>query len=184
MCVRLIVGWRISKGFPCARPPVEILIVDVMSKRERIKIVFLMAMLPFNPYTLLSRDVVCSVTLDGGGAFAVSTNCRPKSATGALCGAGSAGTRASTHSLMGSNPIAEPQALRAIFTPARECGRQPSPKRAVGMIQPSMIRCRPLCGLTGFCVATSLGFRAEALHPRLCSGARIRGLGAFRNSHY
>src|SRR5215475_15279550 len=93
MCVRLIVGWRISKGFSCARPPVEILILEVMSKRERIKIVFLMAMLPFNPYTLLSRDVVCSVMLEGCPIFVVSTNCRLESATGALYAAGNAGPR-------------------------------------------------------------------------------------------
>src|SRR5262249_52935883 len=93
MCVRLIVGWRISKGFSCARPPVEILIVEVMSSRERIKIVFLMAMLPFNPYTLVSRDVVCSVMLDGCPIFVASTNCWLESATGALYAACNAGPR-------------------------------------------------------------------------------------------
>jgi len=52
-----------------------------------------MAMLPFNFYMLLSRDVVCSVMLDGCATFAVSTNCRPESATGALYAAGNAGPR-------------------------------------------------------------------------------------------
>src|SRR5262245_20039253 len=93
MCVRLIVGWRISKGFSCAMLVVEILIVEVMSSRERIIIVFLMAMLPFSSYNLLSRDVVCSVTLDGCPIFVVSTNCGTESSTGALCAAGNAGTR-------------------------------------------------------------------------------------------
>src|SRR6266511_5966145 len=88
ICVRLIAGWRISKGFSCARPPVEILMVEATSNRERIKIVFFMAMLPFNFYMLLSRDVVCSVMLDVCATFAVSTNCRPGSETGALYAAG------------------------------------------------------------------------------------------------
>src|SRR5262250_2599986 len=47
MCLRLIVGCRISKGFSCARPPVEILMAEATSNRERIKIVFFMAMLSF-----------------------------------------------------------------------------------------------------------------------------------------
>jgi hypothetical protein len=37
--------------------------------------------------------------------------------------------------------------------------------------------CRPLRGLDGFCYAVLLGLRAAALHPRLYSVARIRGLG-------
>src|SRR5215510_5123614 len=93
MCVRLIVGWRISKGFSCARPPVEILIVEATSNRARIKIVFFMAMLPFNFHMLLSRDVVCSVMLDGCATFDMSTNCRPESETGALYAAGNGGPR-------------------------------------------------------------------------------------------
>src|SRR5215813_9668628 len=93
MCVRLIAGWRISKGFSCAMLVVEILIVAVMSSRERSIIVFLMAMLPFNSYTLLSRDVVCSVMPDGVPIFVVSTNCRPEPATGSLCASGDIGTR-------------------------------------------------------------------------------------------
>src|SRR5262245_46192794 len=96
MCVRLIVGWRISKGFSCAMLVVEILIVEVMSSRERIIIVFLMAMLPFSSYTLLSRDVVCSVTLEGCPIFVVSTNCGTESATGALCAAGNVRRRGDT----------------------------------------------------------------------------------------
>jgi hypothetical protein len=93
MCVRLIAGWRINKGFSCARLPVEILMIDVMSSRERINIAFLMAMLPFNFYALLSRDVVWSVTLDGCLAAAVSTNCRPESDPGALYADGNVGPR-------------------------------------------------------------------------------------------
>src|SRR5262249_47420400 len=83
----------ISKGFSCARPPVEILMVEATSNRERIKIVFFMAMLPFNFYMLLSRDVVCSVMLDGCATFDVPTNCRPESDTGALYAADSVGPR-------------------------------------------------------------------------------------------
>src|SRR5262249_22443265 len=84
MCVRLIAGWRINKGFSCARLAVVILMIEVMSSRERIIIVFLMAMLPFNSQALLSRDVVWSMTLDGCLVVAVSTNCRPESAPSAL----------------------------------------------------------------------------------------------------
>jgi hypothetical protein len=91
--VRLIVGWRISKGFSCANPPIEILMVEAMSNIERIKIVFLMAMLPFQFLNVLSRDVVCSAMLDGCATFAVSINCWPGSETGALYAAGSVGPR-------------------------------------------------------------------------------------------
>src|SRR5215475_3531994 len=93
MCVRLIVGWRISRGLSCARLAVEILMVEAMSSRERIKTVFFMAMLHFIFYTLFSRDVVCSVMLDGCPIFVESTSCRPESAPGALCGAGNVGPR-------------------------------------------------------------------------------------------
>src|SRR5262245_30940467 len=93
MLVRLIAGWRISKGFSCAWLAVEILIAEVMSSKDRIKIVFLMAMLPFNSYALLNREVVCSVMLDGCPIFPVSTNCRFEFATGALYAAGNAGPR-------------------------------------------------------------------------------------------
>src|SRR5215475_12986717 len=93
MCVRLIVGWRISRGLSCARLAVEILMVEAMSSRERIKTVFFMAMLHFIFYTLFSRDVVCSVMLDSCAIFAVSTNCWPESATGALLAAGKTAPR-------------------------------------------------------------------------------------------
>jgi hypothetical protein len=91
MCVRLIAGWRINKGFSCAWLAVELSMVEAISSRDMIKIVFLMAMLPFIFYTLLSRDVVCSVMLDGCAIFPVPTNCWPESANGALYAAGNFG---------------------------------------------------------------------------------------------
>src|SRR5262245_65690730 len=93
MCVRLIVGCRINKGFSCARPPVEIFMVEATSNRERIKIVFFMAMLPFNFYMLLSSDVVCSVMLDRCATFVVSKNCRPGYETGEMYATGNVGPR-------------------------------------------------------------------------------------------
>src|SRR4030095_2443897 len=116
MCVRLIVGCRISKGFSCARPPVEILMVEATSNRERIKIVFFMAMLPFNFYMLLSRDVVCSVMLDGCATFAVSTNFWPGSETGALYAADSVGLRGDALFFDGEGSSSEKILLNSRFT--------------------------------------------------------------------
>src|SRR5262245_5012169 len=67
--------------------------VETMSSRERVKTVFFMAMLHFIFYTLFSRDVVCSVMLDSCAIFAVSTNCWPESAPGALLAAGKTAPR-------------------------------------------------------------------------------------------
>ena len=107
MCVRLIAGCRINKGFSCARLAVEILMVEAISSRESIKTVFFMAMLRFIFYTLVSRDVVCSVMLDGCAIFAVSTNCWLESATGALYAAGNAGPRGDALFFQGEDSSSE-----------------------------------------------------------------------------